>query len=140
MDEIGKKSGIVRNAKIESTFLGLEGHGIFSFSIGLDYGDLNQSAGGFALDFWDKDLKRHVGAEWNIPFLRRILRICGVERWEDLPGQMIRVKATHTGVQAIGHIIKEDWLEFGEFIRAYQGRGKASKKVERQEDKQDKIL
>jgi hypothetical protein len=46
-----------KNAQIVDTMLGTEDHGIFSFSLNLDYGNSGQNAGGYALDTPKKDSK-----------------------------------------------------------------------------------
>lgn len=37
------------------------------------------------------------------------MEIAGVELWEKVIGKSIRVKANDCGVEAIGHIVKNDW-------------------------------
>jgi hypothetical protein len=39
------------------------------------------------------------------------MEIAEVNKWSELRGKSIRVKATWSNVQAIGHIIKDDWFE-----------------------------
>lgn len=107
-----------KNALIQSTMLGIEDHGIMSFSLGLDYGGSNQWAGGYALDApIQKDGRFHkrVGSAEGMTLIMEVLRIVGVESWEKLKGKHIRVKADHGKVYAIGHLLKEDWLDFEEF-------------------------
>lgn len=31
--------------------------------------------------------------------------------FRDLPGRTVRVKSNHSNVQAIGHIVKDDWFD-----------------------------
>jgi len=47
--------------KIESTQLGIENHGIMTFSLQFNFGGTGQGFGGVALDDYDEALKRRVG-------------------------------------------------------------------------------
>ena len=107
----------VKNAKIRSTSLGVEGHGIFTFMLHLDYGGSGQGAGGFGLDGHDESKDYRPGFKGAIPLLNEILRVAGVDTWEDLPGTLIRVSADDCEVEKIGHITDDKWLNFKSFIK-----------------------
>ena len=100
----------IRNARIESTMLGVEDHGILTCSVHLDYGGTGQSFGGFGLDEWVEEKKCRCGTAYGMEFIRRVLGVVGVERWEDLPGKHVRVKAEYCKVHALGNILKDEWF------------------------------
>ena len=87
---------IAKNAKITSTMLGL-GRGIPTFMLDLDCGSFAQGFGGIALG--------------NVEPLFDILRVVGVEKWEDLKGQHVRVLYEDGGYSplGIGHIVEDRW-------------------------------
>lgn len=88
------------NAKIESTNLGFEGHGVFSFMLHLDYGGGGQGFGGYAL-----------GGEYTNQVIKGILKTLDVENWEDLPGTFVRVKREQRGkIHEIGHLLDDKWF------------------------------
>jgi hypothetical protein len=109
-----------KNARIQSTMLGIEDHGIMSFSLYLDYGSSGQGAGGYCLDTPVKDSNgrfiKRVGTAAGTTIIMEILRVVGVDKWEDLPNKHIRVRADHCKVHAIGHLLKDEWLDFGAFF------------------------
>jgi hypothetical protein len=112
----------MKNAKITGTMLGVEDHGIMSFYLYLEYGAGGQGAGGYCLDNpIEKDGKfiKRVGSEAGMSLIIEILKVVGVDKWEDLKGEHIRVEATHNRVQKIGHFIKDKWLDFDEFFENY---------------------
>jgi hypothetical protein len=90
----------IKNARIESVYLGLESHGILTCYLNLDYGGLAQSFGGFELKHPD----------YGMEFIHRILRVVGVESWEQLPGKTIRAKCDNSKVYGIAHIIEPKWF------------------------------
>lgn len=100
----------VQNAKITSTSLGVEDHGIFTAWLTLDYGGGGQSFGGFALDTWDEARKKRIGSAYGMEFIARILETLEVATWEKLPGTVCRVRAQHTSVEEIGHFLKDKWF------------------------------
>lgn len=101
----------IRNAKIEEVSLGYEVHGILTCYLFLDYGSSSQSFGGYALDIWHKEAGERFGTAYGMEFVRSILDVVGVEKWEDLKGKNIRVKSESRKIHAIGHIIKDKWFE-----------------------------
>jgi len=105
-----------KNAKITSTMLGIEDHGIMSFMLYLDYGVSVQKAGGYVLDTPIKNFTRRIGTAEGMSLIMEIMKIVGVEKWEDLPGKHIRVKAERNKVHAIGNYLKDEWLDFEQFF------------------------
>jgi hypothetical protein len=90
----------IKNAKIQSTFLGIEDHGIFTAMITLDYGESSQGFGNHDLTYRD----------YGIKYLRKILEVVGVDCWEELKGKHVRVKSDGH-IYSIGHIIEDKWFE-----------------------------
>ncbi len=109
-----------KNAKITGTTLGREDHGIMTAYINLDYGGSScQSAGGYGFDEYNKKKDCREGTAFGMEFIMRVLEVVGVDRWEDLKGKHIRVKADHCGVEAIGHITDNRWLNFKELAKKH---------------------
>ena len=98
-----------RVAKIESTNLGYEDHGIFTAYLHVSYGGgLHQGIGGYALDSpADRDAgEKHrkgtaVGHDWIIG----VMRACGVECWEQLPGRTVYVLVDELQDRAHGKVV-----------------------------------
>jgi hypothetical protein len=103
------------NARIESTMLGIEDHGIMSFYLYLDYGRSGQGFGGYGLDEYDKIKECRIGHPKSIILIRKILEVVGVDKWEDLEGKYIKVKYEHSGVDGICSIIGDNWLMIKDF-------------------------
>lgn len=112
-----------RNAIIRSTKITTADHGILTAWLYLDYGGGGggQAFGGYGLH----------NPHWEAPsiaglFLWRVLEVVGVEDWENLTGKTIRVKAEHSKIHAIGHIIKDEWFnpaeEFEKVRKEYAER------------------
>lgn len=82
-------------AKITSTMLGVEDHGILTVWLTVDYGGSGQGIGGYSLDgpTHDDDGKflGRVGSAFGMEFVARTMRACGVDKWEDLKGRTIYV-------------------------------------------------
>lgn len=90
------------NAKIESTMMGPEGHGIMTVFLHLSYGKSSgQGFGGYDLRAGD------ALTQW----VQAILKVADVEKWEDLPGKYIRVEREdgfNGMILRIGHFLDED--------------------------------
>jgi len=87
----------LRNAKIISVDLDIERN--LTMWLMLDYGDLMQRFGGYAL-----------GRDNAGYFITRVLQVAGVERMSDLTGCSVRAIGTHEAVMKIGHFLKDDWF------------------------------
>lgn len=90
-----------RVAKIESTHLGYEDHGILTFFLYLTYGGSSQGAGGYVL-----------GEPYTTGYIKGILKACGVSSWEKLPGRTIYAYADFGKVYAIENLETEPGEKF----------------------------
>lgn len=94
------------NAKIESTMLGYEDHGIMTCFLMLKQSGTGQGFGGYRLDA-PKNADSALGSFW----ISRILKTVGVDKWESLPGKYIRVDGEEFGdIFGIGHITDDVWF------------------------------
>jgi hypothetical protein len=98
----------LKNAVIEKAYFDNE-RGLSAW-LQLDYGGCGQGFGGFML-YGPKGWACHGGANYAGHFIYRCLEIGGASDWSKLVGKTIRVKASHSKVIAIGHIVKDDWFE-----------------------------
>ena len=91
------------NAKIDSTSLGTEGHGIMTLFLHLSYdGSTAQSFGGYNLT------NASALARW----IKGIMDVVGVESWEDLSGKFIRVEmAPDQRIARIGNLLEDKWFD-----------------------------
>jgi len=87
----------VKNAIIESTYLGLEDHGIPTCFLNLSFEHCAQSFGGYDL--------RHFG----IDMIFMLIETIEAKSWEDLKGKHCRIKENNGRLIEIGHIIKDKW-------------------------------
>lgn len=90
----------IRNAKIESTMLGFEDHGIFTYMIHLNYGGSGQGFGGYVL-----------GGDYGTNTIKKILEVVGVDKWEDLIEKHVRVEAEFNKIHRIGNILEDEWFD-----------------------------
>lgn len=109
----------ISNARITDTFLGIEDHGIFTFSIKVELagGGRYCSIGNYCLSYTDEDGKTRFDAK-NSEAICRILEVVGVKSWEKLKGQYIRVKENGwgSGIHVIGNLMKDEWFDLKKFF------------------------
>ena len=99
----------IKNAIIDDVSLTIADHGLLSGWLYLNYGGSGQGFGGYTL-YLPKSFTHHTLESAAGHWIFRVLEVAGVEKWENLKGKTIRVKANHCGVEAIGHIVKDDWF------------------------------
>lgn len=100
----------IKNAIIKSAELSSDDYGLLTAWLSLDYGCSGQGFGGYSL-YLPSDWEHHEIKSFAGHFIWRVMEVCGVTKWSQLPGQTLRVKADYSKVYAIGHIIKDDWFE-----------------------------
>lgn len=91
------------NAKITHTMLGTENRGILSVSVVLEFGIGSRM-------FGDYDLR---WGERMLVWIREMLAVGAVSKWEDLPGQYVRARFEDGFLTAIGHITEDIWFTPG---------------------------
>lgn len=97
--------------------LGIEDHGIMTFSLMLEMNGCGQGFGGYALD----GKAGQVGHSKSIQAIRKILETVDVMKWEDLKGKLVRIRkdSEYVGsIKAIGHIIEDKWFDIEEFWKS----------------------
>jgi hypothetical protein len=99
----------IQNAIIESASITSDDHRILTVWLSLNYGGSGQGFGGYAL-YLPKSFTHHERKSFAGHFIWRVMEIAGVTEWSDLIGKTIRVRKTHSGVEAIGHIVNNDWF------------------------------
>lgn len=99
----------IKNAIIDSVKFDTE-RGL-SIWVYLDYGGSGQGFGGYLL-YAPKGWKAHENPKnFCGHFIWRLFEIAGVSEWDQLIGKTVRAKSDDLSVQAIGHIVKDDWFD-----------------------------
>ena len=110
-----------KNAIIKSAVITSDDHGLLTAWLNLDYGGSGQGFGGFSLYLPSGFLHAPHQANLAGHFIWRVMEIAGVAEWSKLPGKTIRVRAGHSAVHAIGHIVNNDWFDPKEDFARLQG-------------------
>jgi hypothetical protein len=116
--EIEEKNAIIKSARID-----IADRGILQAWLDLDYGGTCQGFGGYAL-YLPKSFDHYKLESVAGHFIFRCMEIAGAGQWDKLPGKTIRVRASHSGVQAIGHIVKNDWFYPARDFAELNGEGR----------------
>lgn len=110
---------MIKNARIISTMLGREDHGIMTWMIAIKFDGGSWGVGGYALDGYDKESNTRVFGAESMESISKLLEVVGVDKWEDLPGQYIRFEDNGLGsttITKIGNIIDDKWFDLKEFF------------------------
>jgi hypothetical protein len=104
------RNAIVKDARIRTD------DGFLTIWLDLDYGGTGQGFGGYSLYLPSSFGHHKQSTSYNFAghFIWRVMEICDVTEWSGVIGSTIRVRQEHSGVQAIGHIVKDDWFSPGD--------------------------
>jgi hypothetical protein len=113
----------IKNAQITRTMLGREDHEIFTFMIFVKCEGWECGVGGYALDYYNKELGERVYSAKSLEAVSKLLDVVGVDKWEDLKGKYIRVKDNGWGstIDEIGNLIENKWFNLREFFGNKEG-------------------
>jgi hypothetical protein len=89
-----------RIAKIDSTMLGFEDHGILTAMLYVSYGGSAQGVGGYVLDYWSEPDKRRMAHALCGQFILGVLRATGASKWEAVKGRTLFVLLDSDAFQA----------------------------------------
>lgn len=109
----------ISNAHITNVSLGYEDHGILTFGLTLEIaGGCGCVFGGYALDNYDKTLKKRIPSARAMECLTEIMRVVGVKNWEDLNGKYIRIinKGWGSTIDTIGNLMEDKWFNIKDFF------------------------
>jgi hypothetical protein len=109
----------IRNAVIESTFLGVEDHGCLTFVLSLSYGSSVQGFGTYSIDHAAKVESIKTTRRPSIiagAAIKAILMAVGAEKWEDLKGKHVRAVIEGGQIRGIGHIIHDKWFRYNDLF------------------------
>ena len=111
----------VLNAKVDSTFLGVEDNGILTFTITVGGDGWGQGFGTYGCGRYDEKLGRQVGTEFGMESIARVLDALEVAQWEKLKGTPVRIiRYKPRGmIVAIGNYIKDKWFNIEEYSNEY---------------------
>lgn len=114
----------IKNAQISKTMLGREDHGIMTFMIYVYFDGCGCGVGGYALDQYDRKQEKRVFSAIGLEAISKILDVVGVNSWEKLEGQYIRVKDNGWGgqINEIGNLMEDKWINLKEFfsVKTYE--------------------
>lgn len=99
-------------ARIKSTTLGIEDHGILTAFLHCEGDGWGISVGGYALDAWDFQIGQRIPTAYGLDHIMQMCRTIGVDSWEKIPGREVLVlfdsESTYGGrAVGIAHISDE---------------------------------
>jgi len=111
----------IKNAIITSASITIERE-MLSAGLSLDYGGMGQGFGGRVLyrPLETNPITGIVGPNYCGVWLYECMKVAGVESWDRMNGQTIRVRVDKPGlnckVVAIGHIVRDHWFNVDEYF------------------------
>lgn len=108
----------ILNAKITRVSLSMADHGCLTFYITLTSAGWGVSIGGYVLGHGYLGADEFDACGDGLEAMMRIMDTVGVESWEDLEGQYVRVKTEGLGscVHIIGNLLEDKWFDIKKFF------------------------
>lgn len=100
----------IKNAQIKNTSLGTSNHSIFTFTLTLEIsGGFCVNYGLIALDDYSKIEDKRIGSSIGMQCIMDIMKVVGVENWEELKGKYIRIVENGLGrpINVIGNLMDD---------------------------------
>lgn len=110
----------IKNAEITSTQITMSDHGCLTFWLEIEGYGWSVNYGGYCIGHG------YLGADkfsaengHGLEAMMHIMDVVGVDTWEKLKGQLVRVKTGDWGdsVKVIGNIMKDDWFDINAFFK-----------------------
>lgn len=98
----------IKNAVIDSAIISNDDRGFLDCWLMLDYGGSGQGFGGYVL-YLPKSFSKHEVKSFAGHHIHRCMEVAGVGKFHELKGKTIRVRVVDGRIEAIGHIVKDDW-------------------------------
>jgi hypothetical protein len=110
----------IYNARIKSTSLGTEDHGILTFYLHLEWNGGGCGFGGYALDEYDKAMDKRIATARGLQCIQEVMRVVGVSSWESLAGKYIRVEQDDSEytIHKIGNLMEDNWIDLKTFWKS----------------------
>lgn len=90
---------MIENAIVGSIFVGLEGHGIPTIMVDLDFGS-HQGFGGYDLRYKDT----------AATFIKGLCRVTECDDLSEMNGKVVRIERGGGMIQRIGHPVRDIWF------------------------------
>jgi hypothetical protein len=100
----------IENARITATFFGIEDHGILTWVLTCERDSGTQGFGGWGFTHQPSGSKV-IGQAMLAEQVYALLKTLEVDSWEKLKGLYVRTKREDGMIVAIGHIVKNKWLD-----------------------------
>jgi len=97
------------NGRIKSSFLGFE-QGMFTVHLYIETAHGTWGWGHYEIDNWDSKTQSRHGSEFGVDVLVRLLKVAGVNNWNDLVGKYVRILVKDNLIYSIGNIIQDEWI------------------------------
>ena len=120
------KTEKVENALITNASISMADHGCLTFNLVLKGNGWGCSYGGYCIAHGYKGAKEFNAKNGSgLVAMMRIMDVVGVSRWEDIPGQYVRVDVGDgwgSTITRIGNVIEDKWFDIEKFFESYKGK------------------
>ena len=114
----------IENAKITNVSLTMADYGCLTFWITVEGAGWECGIGGYSIGHGYLGAEKFDGYGPGLEAMMRIMDTVGVDKWENLKGEYVRVKTEEWSgtVTCIGNILKDKWFDLKEFFVTAQTR------------------